>query len=46
MNGVCRTFAVWHALFFILASKNANDIEKMCIIYNMHDLFFFYGINL
>jgi len=32
--------------FFILASKNANDIEKMCIIYNMHDLFFFYGINL
>lgn len=32
--------------FFILALKNANDIEKMCIIYNMHDLFFFYGINL
>ncbi len=32
--------------FFILAPKNANDIEKMCIIYNMHDLFFFYGINL
>ena len=32
--------------FFILASKNGNDSEQMCIIYNMHNLYLFYGINL